>query len=98
MENVDILCDEYEDATAMHSLPQRHTAIYKKLVLLGRPLVPCVLRRFQQGNYSAHWFPVLEEITGERPLPPPSAATREGKVVPGWVALDVKATAKAWLE
>lgn len=66
---------------------------YQQIVELGEAALPLVFRELEKGQMAVHWPHVLSAITGADPTPPPKRLP-----APGWVALDVKAIHKAWLD
>ena len=56
---------------------------YQRIVGMGMPVVPLVLRELQREPN--HWFWALEAITEENPVPPDAAG-------------NVRLTAEAWIE
>ena len=89
------LAMQWLKATAYHSNSApivRHPA-YQRIVELGEAALPLVFRELEKGQMAVHWPLVLSAITGADPTPPPKKLP-----APGWVALDIKAIHKAWLE
>jgi hypothetical protein len=66
---------------------------YKRIVELGESALPLVFRELEKGQMAVHWPHVLNAITGADPAPPPKKLP-----APGWVALDIEAIHKAWLD
>ena len=53
-------------------------------------MLPLIFREMETNG--GHWFWALRAITKANPEPPPK------KLSAGWVALDIKAIHKAWLQ
>lgn len=92
------LAEQYEQQAGFHSFAHmmRRAPVYRELVARGWELVTHVIAMFRREGGSAMWFVVLEEITRHTPLPPEPLVV-DGTVVPGWSAMDVRATGEAWV-
>lgn len=89
------LAERWVQETGFHSNDYfivNHPA-YQQIVELGEAALPFVLRELEKGQMAVHWPHVLSAITGADPTPPPKKLS-----APGWVALDIKAIHKAWLD
>lgn len=98
-----ILAEKWVKETAFHSNDYfivNHPA-YEQIVALGEAALPLIFRELERAETAVHWPHVLRAITGADPTPPPKQLSTLGWVVPshsGWVALDIKAIHKAWLQ
>lgn len=97
MDNIAKICSAYVKATQFHSRRCCDIPEYQAVISLGNDAIPHILQLFVQERISAHWFPVLEELTNVNPLPP-QPLVHEGKEIPGWVGINVSATAEAWVK
>ena len=89
------LAAQWVKKTGIHSNSvsiMKHPA-YQQIVELGEPALPYVLRELEKGQMAVHWPLVLSAITGADPTPAPKKLPS-----PGWVALDIEAIHKAWLD
>ena len=70
------LAQWWQEATAFLSSPSEradHPA-FKKIVALGKPVLPHIFQRLEQGEGGA-WYVALRRITGESPVPPEAASS-----------------------
>ena len=65
---------------------------YQQVIKMGEPVLPLIFRYMDEGK-GGFWFDALHAITGADPTLPPKQLP-----APGWVALDIKAMHKAWLD
>ena len=63
---------------------------YLQIIEMGEPVLPLIFQEMERNG--GHWFWALRVITRANPEPPP------GQLPAGWVALDIKAIRKAWLQ
>ena len=88
------LAEQWIKDTAFHSNDYfivKHPA-YQRIVELGEAALPLIFRELEKGGTAVHWPHVLSAVTGADPTPPPKQLTA------GFVALDIKAIHKAWLQ
>jgi len=78
------LASVWHKAVAHHSsstLRNNHPA-YRKIIDLGFPVLPCLLRDLEAN--STHWFRALREITGADPIPS-AAAGNVSQMTEAWL-------------
>ena len=63
---------------------------YQRIIEMGEAVLPLIFREMETNG--GHWSWALRFITGANPEPAPK------KLSAGWVALDIKAIRKAWLQ
>ena len=88
------LAEEWRRETAFHSNDYfivNHPT-YQRIVELGEAALPLIFRELEKGQTAVHWPHVLSAVTGADPTPPPK------QLPAGFVALDIKAIHKAWLQ
>jgi hypothetical protein len=88
------LVAEWDAGTKYQSSPGpvfRHPA-YGQILGLGPTVVPLILKMMEGRGLGVKWFRVLSELTGANPYTP------EPLEASGWVAFNVPAGNRAWLE
>ena len=86
------LAREWHKGTDLHSndyFIANHPA-YMQIIEMGEAALPLIFREMETNG--GHWFWALRVITGANPEPVPE------KLSAGWVALDIRAIRKAWLD
>ena len=95
----DELANEWEGQ--IQHLSNSHTIMGKsacrELARAGREIVPFCLKRLKRKDAGLNWCHLLREVTGENPASPPPKPVTPG-ATSGFVAYDVNANIKAWIE
>ncbi len=79
------LADTWQNAVAHLSSSSKRDnhPVYREIIALGPPVVPCLLRDLEANH--RHWFAALAAISGENPVPKEDAG-------------DILKMANAWLK
>lgn len=93
-EQFDTLAKEWRETAGLYSMwnGMRRQAAAQKLVDLGKPVVPLILKTLETDKWIA-WSQLLCEITGTRPDYQPDKVAGGG-----FVAINVKDFAQAWID
>ena len=77
--------DRWQEETKLYSWVRIDHLDYRRIVALGKPVVPFIFERMAEDKMGIHWTPALISILKKRPTIPTEACGNQSAVADIWL-------------